>query len=249
MDHRWDASTWADRRGRAEHERYGARGVERDPDVERRDRIRAEERSPAFNQSPWAIGAAHHDQRDLYTRNASMGADGYGLGPAFHPSEGSYAYPRDSAPMAAALPESDATVHEREAWPWLNYKHASEAPNLERVRGAAQPESLFRRVKARIRRALVPRRRGPHDDRIRRDVELALAFRRDLDASDVRVRVRGEEVTLEGTVADRRSKRVAEETAEGVSLVCRVKNRLSIRPDDPVDGELTLLRPLGLLWA
>ena len=45
-----------------------------------------------MNRSPWDIGAAHWDQRDLYTQNDRIDDGGYGLGPAVHPSEGSYAY-------------------------------------------------------------------------------------------------------------------------------------------------------------
>ena len=44
------------------------------------------------NRSPWDIGASHWDQRDLYTQNARTDDGGYGLGPAVHPTDGSYAY-------------------------------------------------------------------------------------------------------------------------------------------------------------
>ena len=44
------------------------------------------------NRSPWDIGASHWDQRDLYSQNARTDDGGYGLGPAVHPTDGSYAY-------------------------------------------------------------------------------------------------------------------------------------------------------------
>lgn len=78
----------------------------------------------SFNKSPWEIGAAHWDQRDLYTQNARTDDGGYGLGPAVHPPEGSYAYaprrpeedPHDEDPAHIAWPmlrlrPTDAEIH------------------------------------------------------------------------------------------------------------------------------------------
>ncbi|MGE5414701.1 MAG: BON domain-containing protein [Syntrophomonadaceae bacterium] len=78
--------------------------------------------------------------------------------------------------------------------------------------------------------------RGPKgyrrsDDRIREDVCEALTRDGELDASDITVSVSDGEVTLEGTVTDRRSKRLAEDLAEGrgVRGVRDVHNRLRIQ--------------------
>jgi hypothetical protein len=54
-----------------------------------------------------------------------------------------------------------------------------------------------------------------------------------LDASDIEVQVDTGEVTLEGTVTDRRSKRLAEDLVASVSGVWDVHNRLRV----PRDGE------------
>ena len=75
--------------------------------------------------------------------------------------------------------------------------------------------------------------RGPKgwrrpDERIREDVCEALAADGDLDASDVTVDVLEGEVTLEGTVLDRSSKRRAEDVADRRSGVRDVHNRLRI---------------------
>ena len=88
--------------------------------------------------------------------------------------------------------------------------------------------------------------RGPKNytrspDRIADDVNEAFTENPFLDASDVEVRVEKNEVTLEGTVADRRSKRLAEDIAESVRGVHDVHNRLRIRnagerEADPVDA-------------
>ncbi|MDT8306703.1 MAG: BON domain-containing protein [Anaerolineae bacterium] len=56
-----------------------------------------------------------------------------------------------------------------------------------------------------------------------------------LDASDVEVRVENGEVSLEGTVSDRRAKRLAEDLVSGVRGVWDVHNRLRI-PRADVDN-------------
>jgi len=50
------------------------------------------------------------------------------------------------------------------------------------------------------------------------------------DATHVAVRVSGREVTLEGSVEDRQTKRLAEDVAESVYGVVDVHNRLQIAP-------------------
>lgn len=69
-------------------------------------------------------------------------------------------------------------------------------------------------------------RRG--DDRIREDVCELLTESHDVDASDISVLVDGGEVTLTGSVQDRRDKRVAEDLALRCSGVRDVHNRLNV---------------------
>lgn len=64
------------------------------------------------------------------------------------------------------------------------------------------------------------------DERIREDVCDRLSDDDELDASEITVTVRGGEVTLEGTVPDRRAKQRAEDLAEAVSGVRDVDNKL-----------------------
>ena len=66
------------------------------------------------------------------------------------------------------------------------------------------------------------------DDRIREDAGEALYRAGDLDASDMTVEVHEGEIVLDGMVADRRSKRRAEELVEGLPGVRDVHNRLRI---------------------
>ena len=81
--------------------------------------------------------------------------------------------------------------------------------------------------------------RGPHygkgpkgykrsDDRIREDVSDAIAFRSGIDAGDVEVKVEGGVVTLEGTVRERRDKRLLETLAEEVDGVEEVRCELRL---------------------
>ena len=67
------------------------------------------------------------------------------------------------------------------------------------------------------------------DDRLREDVNEALARHPGIDASDIEVRVQGGEVTLTGTVNDRQTKRQAEEVAERVFGAKDVQNQIRVK--------------------
>jgi BON domain len=204
MDHRWDETLQAEHRRRAEEERYARKPITSDADVDRRDQLAAARQR--VNRSPWEIGASHWDQRDLYTRNGRIDDAGYGRGPAVHPEVGSYAYPRDIPPASTRYEGPDGpTVFEREANPRLNYgPHQGSGPKGWRRSDAS----------------------------IREDVCEALAYHPSLDASDIEVTVKDGEVTLEGTVTDRGSKRLAESTTERCRGVSDVHNRLVVRKSD-----------------
>ncbi len=213
MDHRWDEMLQAEHRRRVEQSRYDNGPIARDPDVERRDQLEYARRR--VNKSPWEIGAAHWDQRDLYTRNNHIDDSGYGRGPSAHPAEGSYAYHRDDAPpKSQRFGAGSPSIYEREAWPWLNYER------VQPVAGGG-----WRRA----------------DDSIQEDVCEALAYHDHLDAREIEVEVKDAEVTLKGTVKDRASKRLAELLAEHVRGVLDVHNRLTVRKDD---DELAFTAPI-----
>ncbi|MCZ7574451.1 MAG: BON domain-containing protein [Ardenticatenaceae bacterium] len=76
--------------------------------------------------------------------------------------------------------------------------------------------------------------RGPggylhSDGRIRDQVNDRLFRHGQIDASDINASVNNGEVTLEGTVASRRQKRMADDVADSVAGVRDVHNRLQIR--------------------
>ena len=91
------------------------------------------------------------------------------------------------------------------------------------------------------------RDRGPHygrgpegykrsAERITEDVNDALTWDHDVDASKIQVTVEGDEVTLEGTVDSRRAKRAAEDAAERVRGVRDVHNRLRVQASQDMQG-------------
>ncbi len=91
--------------------------------------------------------------------------------------------------------------------------------------------SWFGDREARRRRELDHRGRGPKsyvrsDERIREDVNDRLTEDVWIDASEIEVSVADGEVTLSGTVEDRRSKRRAEDLADDVTGVKHVQNNL-----------------------
>jgi BON domain-containing protein len=76
--------------------------------------------------------------------------------------------------------------------------------------------------------------RGPKgytrsDERIQEDVSDRLEQHGEIDATDIEVRVSNGEVTLEGTVEDRRTKRLAEDIIETCPGVKQVHNRIRVQ--------------------
>ena len=89
-------------------------------------------------------------------------------------------------------------------------------------------------------RQIAPRQTGPFtgrgprgyrrsDDRIQEEVCEVLFHHGEIDASEVEVRVENGEVTLTGTVQDRRQKRMIEDAIEELSGVKEVNNQLRVQ--------------------
>lgn len=79
--------------------------------------------------------------------------------------------------------------------------------------------------------------RGPKgyqrsDERLREEICDRLMADPEIDAAELTVSVSGGEVTLEGSVPERRMKRDAEDCAESISGVRQVHNRLRIEPSE-----------------
>jgi osmotically-inducible protein OsmY len=75
-----------------------------------------------------------------------------------------------------------------------------------------------------------PRNYQRSDERIREDVNERLTIDPRIDASEIDVRVQNGEVTLSGTVDDRRTRRLAEEIIEDLPGVRDVRNDLRVQP-------------------
>lgn len=109
--------------------------------------------------------------------------------------------------------------------------------------GAAWPGDAARRAD---HRGLGPKGYRRSDTRINEDVHDRLTEDPDLDASGVVVAVQDGEVTLSGTVSDRRAKHHAEAIVEHIGGVTHVQNNLRVDPaaargPAPL-GENTVLR-------
>jgi osmotically-inducible protein OsmY len=76
--------------------------------------------------------------------------------------------------------------------------------------------------------ARYPRGYGRPAEQIRDDIQERMHGHGYLDRSDIRVKVRDQEVSLQGTVTDERARRLAQEIAQGVAGVRRVDNMLEI---------------------
>lgn len=100
---------------------------------------------------------------------------------------------------------------------WAPYREQAEQPRPQR----AAPSESFR--------GRGPRGYRRSDDRIREDVCDRLTEDHDIDASDIDLKVEAGEVTLEGTVTERRLKWLAEEIASSCSGVVDVHNHLRVK--------------------
>lgn len=86
--------------------------------------------------------------------------------------------------------------------------------------------------------------RGPKgwtrsDDRIREDVNEQLERHPQIDASEIEVKVEKGEVTLTGTIDNRRSKHLAEDLAEQVSGVQDVHNQIRVKREGGMLSQLS----------
>jgi hypothetical protein len=109
--------------------------------------------------------------------------------------------------------------------PYQGFGPGSYDPSYDRWRGANPyvPERIVQGTRGYQR----------SDQRISEDVNDRLSISWDVDASDIEVKVSQGEVTLSGTVASRRERRVAEGIADSVAGVRDVHNELSLRALSP----------------
>ena len=70
------------------------------------------------------------------------------------------------------------------------------------------------------------------DQRIQEDINDQLSYHGDIDATDIEVKVQNGEVTLSGTVQDKKSKRLAEDIAEDINGAGNVQNNIKVSKED-----------------
>jgi len=172
------------------------------------------EGNPRYERCYGSDGGYRRGEPDHYFGDAGARRDMGGGSPSHWPSEFGYPASRGYAPYG----RSAGASYDREDRGFLD-------------RAGDEVLSWFGDREARRRRAVDHRGRGPKnyarsDERIRDDVNDRLTQDVWIDASEVEVAVSDGEVTLSGTVEDRRAKRRAEDCADDISGVKHVQNNL-----------------------
>jgi hypothetical protein len=222
-------SGWSDERA------AGRRGVsDRDPGAGRHgeQRLRELQRGPGRDDPP-SPGSFEDRGREL-GRDAGIGSwpDHTGRDSWRHASGNGYRG-RDLEPERRELSAvheprtGDRRGDERIGEPAGSYGRPGAPGTADASRGSGHEH---------VHRGSGPHRgKGPaghrSDERIRERVCESLTDDDEIDASDIAVSVSGGEVTLSGTVDDRRAKRGAEDCAYSVTGVRDVQNRLRVRDD------------------
>jgi hypothetical protein len=84
-----------------------------------------------------------------------------------------------------------------------------------------------------------PRGYQRSDERIREDISEQLTVNPDIDATNIEVEVNNGDVTLKGTVDERRAKRLAEDVTERVSGVKQVHNQIRVESNQEHGGVIS----------
>jgi hypothetical protein len=177
-----------------------------------------------------STGAGYGPGGEAYGEHHRGGPDDGRFGPEFEPS---YSQPQRTRDWAPYRSQPD--------WPRGQHMQGrGEGPGMQEhdrdmsrsygerggiPRWSSQGEQSFR--------GRGPRDYKRSDDRIREDVCDQLTEDHEVDASNITIRVEKGEVTLEGTVDDRRVKWMAEEIASRCSGVVDVHNRLRVDRGEP----------------
>ena len=186
-------------------------------------------------------GYRHLDDAERYRDHEYLGDDGW-VGPNEHGTSAMEGWPSGNVAMRGG-PSSERGPASSSPFP--AYGQGAQKPSFEGrgPRREEPPRELGGFVQALLHPKQAVRRavhglftgRGPKnwtrsDARIHDDVCERLAHHRDVDASDIEVKVEGGEVTLSGGVASRFMKYAAEDAAAEVMGVHDVHNRLRIPP-------------------
>jgi hypothetical protein len=117
------------------------------------------------------------------------------------------------------------------------YTGGYEPRDRDRYEPGREGSGLWDRVKRGLHTGKGPKGYKRSDDRVREDVCDMLERDPDIDASDIEVVVAAGEVTLDGTVEDRWTKRRVEDVVDSLPGVRDVHNRLKVAPAGTGAGE------------
>jgi hypothetical protein len=148
-------------------------------------------------------------------------------------------YSRERSHIRRSEAENEAWNRPRSSGPAGTHGYADQSNLMEHRAGISPIQRGYERSFGTTYGSDTPLRgqtfrgRGPKgfqrsDERVRELVSERLEDHDAIDASDIEVTVNGGEVTLSGTVDDRRTKRLAEDVAESVAGVKDVHNNLKV---------------------
>jgi hypothetical protein len=164
------------------------------------------------SEEPWRPGQAGYSEREspYGGRGSQYGAGGYSGRSEYGQREfGGFSQGYGSSPFGR---------EDFSGSPGFGYG-SSGAPDYAGTRGATRGRFSGKGPKGYIR----------SDERINEDVCDLLEIHGEIDASDIVVRVEGGEVTLDGTVEDRWTKRMVEDLVDNRPGVKQVHNRLRLQ--------------------
>ena len=165
-----------------------------------------------------------------YGRNHGTHSPSYGIGDGRRPSW-QHRWPEDEHRYA----ERGYRPRSEEGYTWFGEEQAERQRELD-SRMADREEFGQMHNGGKSFRGVGPKAYRRSDERIREDISDRLSEDEVLDASGIELLVKDAEVTLNGTVDSRRSKRRAEDICESVSGVQHVQNNLRLRQEVPVKG-------------
>jgi osmotically-inducible protein OsmY len=162
------------------------------------------------------VNRGHGNQSD-FSKHSNWGHSG-GMGPSPYPNYGNL----DQADLNEGLSYARSSGMGRD--------------NESFARGNSNPGGRSGNQDTNSQRGKGPKGYRRSDERIEENINDALTDDDQLDASEIEVSVKNGEVTLSGTVAERDSKRRAEELAESISGVNNVENRIRVSKDSSKTG-------------
>ena len=227
-------SGWSGRSGRSGSSRgWGQSGWEREDEGFRRGRGTSE-RSGGMSERDW-----DYPQQQGYGYGRQQGAGQFGqqgYGQPFYGQQGfgpygepGYRYGQQGYGGPGQYGESYLGQSGRERSSGYGTGTFREGWGHEGSTGAGRSWRTSRELRGGPHAGRGPKGWKRSDERIREEVNEALARDSELDATSIEVRVENAEVTLIGVVEDRGDKRLAEDIAEEVFGVEDVHNQLKVR--------------------